>query len=87
MLGPSAYLLLENRTDAQHRHWLVYEPIYLWTGNVTVFGFSMALSPLYLHGWDVLRNQLASAACGGRVRQRVFAPALMGTRTVQRSNM
>src|SRR5262252_609870 len=33
-LGPQNDLLFENDPDARHRHWLVCEPLCLWTGSV-----------------------------------------------------
>src|SRR5713101_8028305 len=34
--GPQDHLLFENNTDARHRHWLVCQPLCLWTGSVNM---------------------------------------------------
>ena len=33
-LGGQDHLLFEIDTDARHRHWLVCQPLCLWTGSV-----------------------------------------------------
>jgi hypothetical protein len=50
-LGPQDDLLLEIDTDARHCHWLVCEPICLWTGgvNMAISTFRTLPSSPYLY--------------------------------------
>src|SRR5262249_15914974 len=41
-----SYPLFENDTDARHRHWLVCEPLCLWTGSVKMVISTFETLPL-----------------------------------------
>src|SRR5215510_12887113 len=77
-LGGQDHLLFEIDTDARHRHWLVCQPLCLWTGSVKMAISTFETLPTSYHPdrpWSSTRP-----AAGAAPRVTAHAPPSGGAR-------